>query len=485
MNITIVQTFTDGFTTYQSGQELSVPSEVAQRWIADGKAQADTDGQQSWLSSTEVAATRALVSGAKGLGAPIIVPPVSAGSFTITELGGGTPTVEAVTVNGEQCLRITASTVTNYINLVHALPNALPVHSAIVECLAPTESNQISLFFGQTSGFISTTAISKAVTVAGTVNSSQASGIMSCINFTELPSGAPGALTNQWNNAGSLNLQSALFTHMQIRVTPTAGQVASITLRRVTINPSRKGRIAIVADDGRATWWRRALPLLERRGLRCSVSIIPDRVGSSSAFATWDEITRAKDRGHEVLTHGPIGGTGNIVANYATVAESVADAVSSRSVLDGRGLLSERGKACYIWPQGTWQATTGQTEYLDAMQAAGFTLGRSVTRYLPCSVVDASRTQYSGLMLPIIGHIRGADSTAEGVVINNIVSAIQACGASGLDGVLMFHDIIDAGGAYGDNDQIEVDRFITILDAIVTQIAAGKVENVLFSDMAV
>ncbi len=62
MNITIVQTFTDGFTTYQSGQELSVPSEVAQRWIADGTAQADTDGQQSWLSSTEVAATRALVS---------------------------------------------------------------------------------------------------------------------------------------------------------------------------------------------------------------------------------------------------------------------------------------------------------------------------------------------------------------------------------------------------------------------------------------
>lgn len=72
MNITIVQTFTDGFTTYQSGQELSVPSEVAQRWIADGKAQADTDGQQSWLSSTEVAATRALVS-ADGKSADVVV----------------------------------------------------------------------------------------------------------------------------------------------------------------------------------------------------------------------------------------------------------------------------------------------------------------------------------------------------------------------------------------------------------------------------
>ena len=430
-----------------------------------------------------------LVSGAlnpKGIGQHVIAPPVAEASFTITEESGGTPTVEVVTVNGEQCLRVTASVVSKYLNFVHALPASLPVHSAVVECIAPTASDSVvALYFAQTSGFISTTSISKAATVAAGLNSSQASGIMSCINFTELPSGAPGALTNQWNNAGSLNLQSALFTHMQIRVTPTAGQVASITLRRVTINPSRKGRIAIVADDGRATWWRRALPLLERRGLRCSVSIIPDRVGSSSAFATWDEITRAKDRGHEVLTHGPIGGTGNIVANYATVAESVADAVSSRSVLDGRGLLSERGKACYIWPQGTWQATTGQTEYLDAMQAAGFTLGRSVTRYIPCSVVDASRTKYSGLMLPIIGHIRGADSTAETTVINNIVSCIQACAASGLDGVLMFHDIIDAGGGYGDNDQIEVDRFITILDAIVTQIAAGRAENVLFSDMAV
>ena len=64
-----------------------------------------------------------------------------------------------------------------------------------------------------------------------------------------------------------------------------------------------------------------------------------------------------------------------------------------------------------------------------------------------------------------------------------ILSAIQACGASGLDGILMLHDIIDAGGAYGDNDQIEVDRFITLMDAVVTQIAAGKVENVLFSEM--
>jgi len=442
------------------------------------------------ITGSTANAVQALVSGAlnpKGLGAPVIVPPVSAGSFTITEESGGTPTVEAVTINGEQCLRVTASAVTKYLDFVYALPNALPVHSAVLEGIFPTaQVSSVSLWFAQTSGFISTTSISKAATItSAAVNSSQGSGLMASINFTELPSGAPGALTNQWNNAGSLNLQSALFTHMRVRVNPVTGQIAQITLRRVTINPSRKGRIAIMADDGRATWWRRALPLLERRGLRCSVSIIPDRVESSAVFATWTDIQRAKDKGHEVLTHGPIGGTGNIVANYGTVAEAVEDAVASRAALDARGLLSERGRACYIWPQGTWQASSGQTAYLDAMKAAGFTLGRSVTRYLPCSVVDATRTQYGGLMLPIIGHIRGADATAEGVVVNNIVSAIQACGASGLDGILMFHDIIDAGGAYGDNDEIEVDRFITILDAVVTQIAAGKVENVLFSDMAV
>ena len=89
MNITIVQTFTDGFTTYQSGQELSVPSEVAQRWIADGTAQADTDGQQSWLSSTEVAATRALVSGAGNAASSGTWRPAAIGALPRAFLAGG------------------------------------------------------------------------------------------------------------------------------------------------------------------------------------------------------------------------------------------------------------------------------------------------------------------------------------------------------------------------------------------------------------
>lgn len=439
-------------------------------------------------SPAEVAAIQSMVSRAgnpAGIGQHIIAPPVAAGSFTITEQGGGTPIVEAVTINGEECLRVTASTVTNYINLVHALPAAWPVHAAVLECIAPTASDSVvALYFAQTSGFLGASSIAKAATVAGGVNSSQASGIMSCINFAELPSGAPGAITNQWGNTGALSLQSALFTHMQIRVTPTAGQVASITLRRITINPAKRGRIAIMADDGKASWMRRAIPILERRGLRCSLSIIPDRVGSSSSYLTWDEIENLRSRGHEILTHGPIGGTGNLVLNYGTVAEGVADAVACRADLKARGLLTPLGERCYVWPQGTWQSATGVTALLDAMQAAGFTLGRSVTRYIPCSVEHAVTTQYGGLMLPIIGHIRGADATAEATVINNVVSAIQACGASGLDGILMFHDIIDAGGAYGDNDQVEVDRFITIMDAIVTQIAAGRCTNPLFSEMA-
>ena len=113
----------------------------------------------------------------------------------------------------------------------------------------------------------------------------------------------------------------------------------------------------------------------------------------------------------------------------------------------------------------------------------GIKLGRSVTRYIPCSVDAVIDRPYSRLTLPIIGHIRAADATAETTGINNIVSSIQACAASGLDGILMFHDIVDAGATYGDNDQIEVDRFISIMDAIVTQIAAGRIENVLFTEL--
>lgn len=65
MNIRILSTFHEGSTTYHGGAELTVPREVAARWIADGRAVADTDGvQQSGLTPAEVAATRSLVSGA-------------------------------------------------------------------------------------------------------------------------------------------------------------------------------------------------------------------------------------------------------------------------------------------------------------------------------------------------------------------------------------------------------------------------------------
>lgn len=465
------------------------------RWIEDVNGnivgvqnpRAKFGSETRWLTADQTAAAQALVSGAwnaQGLGQHIIAPPVAAGSFTITQNGGGTPTVEAVTIDGEQCLRITASAADQYINLMHALPATVPVHSAILEGIwSPADQASVALYFGQSTAFNSATAISKALTVTGQSNQSYAAGVMAPLICTELPSGAPGALTTQWNNGGSLNLQSALFGYAQVRVTPQSGKTAQLTLRRITVNPSRKGRIAIVADDGKSSWMRRALPLLERRGLRCSMAVIPDKLGSSSAYVTAAELRDVVRRGHEVLTHGPIGGAGSLIDNYTTTADRLADAVACRQALRDLGVMSATADRCYIWPQGKWQSAQGDASLLDAMRAAGFTVGRSVSRYFPTSVADALATQYGGLMLPIIGHVRGADATAESAVINNMVSAIQACGASGLDGVLMFHDVIDAGGAYGDNDQIEVDRLITVLDAIVTQIAAGRVENVLFSQM--
>lgn len=401
---------------------------------------------------------------------------------TLTPQAGSTVTLTDVQTAEGPGVRAVSSAADKYIELVFALPSPMLIKNLgiIAQANGVTQAT-LGIYASTASTFLSNITISKGLNTSsgGGANGAQSHGLL---NYT-LCGQSP---TNVWANPGTLSLDTTLFTHIKIRITPVGGQIADFTVVKWIVNPAGKSRIALTFDDGLVEQYTYMMPLLQARGLVASLGIIPDRIGASSLYMTLPQLREMKANGHEILTHGPIGGAGSLTANYGTIAEMVADAVACRKQLVDWGLITtEQEHSTYIWPQGLFQTASGNTELLDKMKAAGFTKGRTVTRYLSYSAAAAKATQYGALIAPIFGHIRSSSSSGdEDTVISNCTTAISYAVSTGLDAVGMFHKVIADQGVFAatTNNDIEVSRFITILDAIVTQIATGKAKNELFSN---
>ena len=378
-------------------------------------------------------------------------------------------------------VRAVCGTVDKYIELQFALPYPMLVRQlAVLAAANPTTQSTLSIYAGTDSGY--STFISRGVVVntGGGKDGYHTNGLVT------VKLGGPSP-TDAWVNGSALNLDTQLFTHIKVRCTPLSGQFADFTLVKWLANPAQRSRIALTFDDGYDSCFKYAVPLMQSRGLRGSFAIIPDLIGTAG-YMTLEQLRELKANGHEILTHGPIGGAGSLTANYANATLAVADAVACRQRLVDSGLITTDAEyATYVWPQGQYQFSTGDTSLLDAMKAAGFTAGRVVQRHLSYSHSAARSTAYGGLIAPIFGHQRSTTTSgAEDTEITNCTNAIAYAAANGLDAVGMFHKFIADQGVFSATTtlDIEVSRFVTIIDAIVTQIAAGKATNELFSNFS-
>lgn len=71
-------------------------------------------------------------------------------------------------------------------------------------------------------------------------------------------------------------------------------------------------QVLITIDDGHVSVFRDALPALDARSLRAILFVCPGlidevslgRAGGTRHFMNWDEIGKARDRGHEIAPHG-------------------------------------------------------------------------------------------------------------------------------------------------------------------------------------
>lgn len=408
---------------------------------------------------------------------------------------GVTPTVSAgagctigssgfVTEYGEQVFQVTATAISgtsNYVEInIPTFPAITSSNAAVEFYTDPTQGSPVVLYIG-TSGYSKFATRSLAIVTPNTSDPVNHYGLMSFF-----VSEADWTKNNYTTATGDI-----AFTQAKLRVTITNGQTRTFKLHSLRLGGARKaGRICVISDDGYASWLRLGVPIMEQYGIKTSCAVIADRVGSSALYGSLEDFQDYVARGHECVAHGPIGGTGNLIANYTTNAERVADVNYHRDYLVANGLTSIAGAKCYVWPQGEYAPTSGDVSLLNAMYAAGYRVARSATVKAAPNLpsVRAYNSKHSKLLLPIIGHnYAGATNTADDATettnVNSIVTAITASGVARTDVCIMLHKVVEKGAATSGQIEIETDRLRTIAAAIRTQMDSGNLVPSFLSDL--
>lgn len=402
-------------------------------------------------------------------------------SAPMTLVGNSTPSRAAVqTVDGE-AVRITGTSA-GTISITMALPKPIRVIDAALWFQSAATQDSVGVYFATDEFF--TTNISRGVYVGNEAGASSCNGAV-------LSACSIGHGDFAWDVQGTVNANT-LMSHMRIFVTPKSGQLAEITLSRIAINQGGRGRICITVDDGWDSWYRYAIPELNRRQMPCTAAIIASAVGSPGFF-TLQELRQMKDAGHELIAHGVndvLGGNLYGNGNLNTDAKRLADTKRSIDFLRDNGLFSSNAQEqCFVWPGGIFQGSRGDVGVLDLFHDAGIKYARTTTAALPVSVAAMGRGKYSNMILPIIGHGRGTTRVEEDASVAKCIAQIQRCADYGLDGILMFHKVIADQSTFAtvaDNGiAIEIGQLNLILDAIDAQRSAGKITVTRFSELFV
>lgn len=333
-------------------------------------------------------------------------------------------------------------------------------------------------------GVLSNYTINAAQTVTIGVGSSSAFNGRNAIEFR----------SDAWTKTGfATAMETANFKRLRFNFTLRQNQPVTIKVREARAGLGQpKGRLAIVADDYYHSFVRRGAPILASRGLVSSMALIPASVGALTSAVLLPELLAYVDQGNECIVHGPTTGTNWFAAPYTTLAARMAEARYGRDyILENRlGSVSAANSVAY--PQGVWQSGSYETDFLDALIADGFVLGRASGGTGPngrffnrAYMRDDSHARFT---LPTIGHsYAGASNTLNDATetsnIATIVGYIQSLGTNRLDGVLNFHSIVDDGAA-NQTYHCELSRCIALSDAIAAEVAANKLDVVRFSEFA-
>ena len=408
---------------------------------------------------------------------------------------GTTATIEQVTIRGEAWLKITGTSAASaqvFIDL-GSYPVTMGHETGVgAEIMMDQTGTQSCVIRWSPDASFSNFATSDNVNVALQQNNALAYRDLQKHIMTVWP-GGPG-----WNpgfeGGWSTNRPRMPQTAQRFRVmfVNKSGQVPVGYIRNLFTTAPRKARLSITVDDGYKSAFRILAPIMHQYGLRATWGIITDLVSDAfgSRYMSERELRQLRDAGHDLCPHGPVGGTGNIITNYAGAASPVQAAVDDylvhRNWLQQRGLLSQTARGAYIIPQGAFQSAIGDTAVLEGLRAAGVTHARTITRITGATQNMRVDWWPEPLALPIIGHAQEASEAAERANINAMVKQIGINARQGSDCILMLHEgVTQSDTAWGSNDQLNMraDHFDEICAAISHHVKEGNLDVVMMGAM--
>jgi hypothetical protein len=408
-------------------------------------------------------------------------------------ISSGSPTVTVETRNGRECLKIvTGSGVTANVDLI--LTGDVSWYGrAIVEIEGARTAgvNQISLLVSPDS--FTNFAQNTFTTLTTPLNNPAEPG--GIYGFRVDGQVTSGATSYQFTGNGAawsvstptLDGATATVNRIRFRVIPIAATVATVYVYGVSLGPPRKkGRIIVTADDGYKSFVQAGFPLFAARNIPVTVSVIGhlmDNRADVANYMQWDDVRNIVAAGGQAVAHGPVlsSAAGNLITNYTTNAQRVADMEAARDYIQANGCGTPFFDRCYVWPQGNFQTATDDVTLLDAAIAAGFTVGRSATPSINQRYDFSAMSKYQRLVLPIIGHIYAGGSEAANITA--ITGAISAAATDRSDIILMLHKVVK-NAATPDAIGITVGNLATIADAIQTAVDAGTMTAGVLSDLA-
>lgn len=439
-----------------------------------------------YLTPEEAEAARALVSGAEILsrsrarrGWPLAAQITSASGVTVAGQSASSPVVTYVERDGLRGIRVTTAV------------------GLFAEISVPTFSRQF--LKGQVSAlyYVPDGELAKLSTVALYVGTSAyAAFYIESINhqsagcnqhpgwYTLAPdpvSSPADTVRTEWAiGGGAPDFATTTFVAAKLRVTPLAGQTATVELYGIWgdgVAPLPK--CVFSADDGYDSQYTVGIPVFDRFGHKLSMGIIADAVGTAG-YMTVAQLQELVGRGHECVVHGPVGLTGNLTTRNVTENDVFNDVSFHRNFLIANGLTNAwNSQNVYVYPQGVYRFAADDTRISNALARAGFTAARCAN--VNQSSIDMAHAGRLPMFIPIIGHTWVSDPT-EAANVARLIAKMQEAVTQGRSVVFMFHKF--TSGAAADALEISAANLTSICAALAELQADGLMENATLAQFA-